>query len=216
MYNQLYDVKELEDFNHGGNRYYILPDSGIAVPSVTSVIYKDVDFPDTPASRIARQRGTAVHDICESYIRNEGRKFASDNVMPATLASFKKIRAEIDDHLGKVFLIEAPLYSKCIWTAGRVDCVGEWKGQPAIIDFKTAKNPKREEWIQSYFIQAACYAFMFHSTFPYPEIKNLVIIIAPDHHERAQVFEMPYHKYRKEMLDIFTKLRDIFYEDNST
>ena len=63
--------------------------------------------------------------------------------MPATLASFKKIRLEIDANLGKVKLIEGALYSKNLWTAGRVDCVGEWRGHPAIIDFKTAKPPKK-------------------------------------------------------------------------
>ena len=208
MYNDLYETLELKDFNHRGNRYYILPDSGICVPSVTSVIYKDVDFPDTPASRIARNRGTAVHNICESYLRNEGRKFASDG-MPATLASFKKIRNEIDANLDKVRLIEGALYSKNLWTAGRVDCIGEWKNKPSIIDFKTAKNPKKEEWIRSYYIQTACYAFMFNEMFPNDSVKNLVIIVAPDHHECAQVFEMSYDKYYEEMYDIFKTKRNL-------
>ena len=39
--------------------------------------------------------------------------------------------------------------------AGTTDCVGVWKGKPAIIDFKTTRKPKKREWIDDYFLQGA-------------------------------------------------------------
>ena len=37
--------------------------------------------------------------------------------------------------------------------AGTTDAVGIFDGQPAIIDFKQTNKPKREEWIEDYYLQ---------------------------------------------------------------
>jgi genome maintenance exonuclease 1 len=42
--------------------------------------------------------------------------------------------------------------------AGTTDLVGVFAGVPSIIDFKQTNKPKKTEWIEDYFLQAAAYA----------------------------------------------------------
>jgi len=206
----LFGTPDLESFNHGNSRYYILPDSDIAVPSVTSVIYRDVVFADTPYMKQARDRGTLIHNLCENYLLNEGKLIDAGNIMPVNMVAFKKIQEEIDANLSEVNLIEGCLSSTYLWTAGRVDCVGAWDDHLSIIDFKTAKNAKQLKYVQNYFVQAACYARMFTETFPSFPIENLVIVVAPDHHETAQVFREPFAKYKDMVEETFRHKRKLW------
>jgi len=42
--------------------------------------------------------------------------------------------------------------------AGQTDLCGVYQGRDSIIDFKQSNKPKREEWIEDYFLQLAAYA----------------------------------------------------------
>jgi genome maintenance exonuclease 1 len=58
---------------------------------------------------------------------------------------------------------EVPVYYSGLY-AGTTDCIGVWKGRPAIIDFKQTNRPKKREWIEDYFIQLAAYAQAHNAT----------------------------------------------------
>ena len=60
--------------------------------------------------------------------------------------------------------------------AGTADCIGVYKGLPAIIDFKTAKKLKRKDWIEDYFLQCSAYANAHNVMFE-TSISNLVILM---------------------------------------
>jgi len=45
--------------------------------------------------------------------------------------------------------------------AGRVDCIAEFDGKLSIIDFKTSTKERKDEYNESYYIQASAYAEMF-------------------------------------------------------
>ena len=138
------------------------------------------------ANRISTQastRGTAVHNIFEKYVNNDPDYLKG--VMPHNIQTFKDIQRHIDENLNKVYSIEAPLYSKHLGVAGRVDCVGQWNGKDSIIDWKTSRKEKKKEWISNYFMQAAAYAIMWEERTGNP-IKQLVVAIAGD--EGAQIF----------------------------
>lgn len=49
--------------------------------------------------------------------------------------------------------LEIPLFSKNPRVAGRADCIGNYKGELSIVDFKTSTKEKKREWITDYFIQ---------------------------------------------------------------
>ena len=65
------------------------------------------------------------------------------------------------DSIDNIHALEDPLSSSLLKMAGRVDCIAEYKGELAIIDFKTSSKTKREEWIDNYFAQETAYAIMF-------------------------------------------------------
>ena len=132
----------------------------------------------------AANRGTAVHSIIERYLDNN-LEYDKD-VMPDVLSTFKDVQPILDEHISEILGLEAPLYSKHLKLAGRVDCVGVFDNKLSIIDFKTSRKIKKKEWIHNYFAQASAYAIMFEERTGIP-VPQLVIIIAVDN-EEPQVF----------------------------
>lgn len=204
------DFEPLETENIDGKRYYRLP-SGKLVQSVTTVLGNATDktalhewrrkVGEEEANRVTRKattRGTHIHSICEKYLLNED---ISRSLMPIHLQSFKSLKPHMDNHIGKIFGIESPLYSEELNTAGRTDCICEYDGVPSIVDFKTSTKLKQEDWIENYFLQATCYSLMTEERTPL-KIPQIVIIIAVDH-EQPQVFIKNRDHYRKKVEDIF-------------
>ena len=175
-------------------RKYVDPD-GNTYPSITtvlSILSKDAIMAwrkrvgEEEANRIARiasSRGTKVHTVLEKYVDNNPDYL--DGVMPHNIQTFKDIQPIVDKSLTKVYAQEAPLYSKHLGVAGRVDCVGQWNGVDSIIDWKTSRKEKKKEWISGYFMQAAAYAIMWEERTEMP-IRQLVVAIAGD--EGPQIF----------------------------
>jgi genome maintenance exonuclease 1 len=61
--------------------------------------------------------------------------------------------------------------------AGRVDCIAEFDGELASIDFKTSAKIKSRENILDYFWQTTAYALMYEELIGTP-INKLVVIMA--------------------------------------
>ena len=162
-------------------------ESGKSFPSVTTVL--DWNKKDSliewrkrvgeeEANRISRtaaNRGTKLHAVCESYLQNEPLDFKKLNFL--TIDLFKSIQPIIDERLDDVLAIELQMYSEHLGLAGTVDCVAKFDGKNSVIDFKTSSKPKRQEWIDNYFMQTACYAVMFEERTGIC-IPNLVVLIA--------------------------------------
>ena len=74
--------------------------------------------------------------------------------------------------------------------AGTADCVAEYNGVLSVIDFKTSRKSKREDWIEDYYIQTMFYAAaFFEMTGALPE--QVVILIAVRDSTEVQVFTKP-------------------------
>ena len=134
----------------------------------------------------ASSRGTRVHSLCETYLKNELSPMKLSTMMPDAKELFYKIKPFLDTHIGRVYALEQALYSDELRIAGRVDCIAEWNGKLSIIDFKTSAKLKRKENIEGYFIQECAYAIMWEERTGIP-ITQLVTIIAVDN-EEPQVF----------------------------
>jgi hypothetical protein len=173
----------------GIGRVYTTPE-GNRYPSVTTVIGAGSDNSALEAwkervgadevkkvSTQAARRGTAVHELAESYLRNNPHY--TKGHMPANIASFGQIRPILDEHVTKIYGLEVPLWSDTMRVAGRVDCLAEWDGELAIIDFKTSKREKKRQDISGYFTQASAYSMMtFERTGMLP--KKIVILMMVD------------------------------------
>jgi genome maintenance exonuclease 1 len=193
-------------------RYYELPDGSLAM-SVTSQIGEALDksalerwktrVGEEEARKVTTQaanRGSAFHSICEKYLLNEDYK---KGAMPVNLHSFQDIQDILDWNVGLIYGIEAPLYSYKLRAAGRTDCIAEWDGIPSIIDFKTSRKPKKEEWIQGYFLQATTYALMAEERTGMC-IPRITIVISVDN-EHPQVFVKEKEQFVNRVLQIFEK-----------
>ncbi len=150
----------------------------------------------------AANRGTAVHSIIERYLDND-IEYDKD-VMPDVLSTFKDVQPILDEHISEILGLEAPLYSKHLKLAGRVDCVGVFDNKLSIIDFKTSRKIKKKEWIHNYFAQASAYAIMFEERTGIP-VPQLVILIAVDN-EQPQVFI----EKRDDWTDLLFKAKEIY------
>ena len=133
----------------------------------------------------ATRRGTGMHTVVENYLANDEDYYGKS--LPNVRDMFLSIKPEIDSHLNNIAGIEIPLWSKQLGVAGRCDCVADWKGDKAIIDWKTSNKIKKKEWCEDYFLQATAYSIMFEERTKIP-INNIVIVMAVEN-EEPQIFE---------------------------
>ncbi len=162
-------LKELESRTLPHGRFY-KTDSGW-MPSVTTVVghntkegilawEKRVGY--TEAERVRRAaswRGTQYHTIVENYLKNDLEEVKKSTGLPKYLFGFA--RQDLD-RISNIHCIEAPLHSLKLGLAGRVDCIAEFDNSLAIIDFKTTTRIKKEEYLMSYIVQEAAYAYMYY------------------------------------------------------
>ena len=203
---------EIRTENIDGRRYYVLP-SGEKYRSVTTVISEASDktallewrkkVGEEEANKISTQaarRGTAVHSLAERYVLNEEDYLRG--AMPSGIDAFKSLQTFLDKHVDNILGIELPLYSNVLKTAGRCDLIAEFNGVPSVIDFKTSRKLKKEEWIESYFLQTTVYSLMFEWLYKI-HVPQIVVMIAVDH-ESPQLFIKDRGYYVDKVLDIFT------------
>lgn len=189
------EMKSLVVEETNGKRHYISP-NGIKLPSITTVLghFKKaqiIEWRNRVGSEVANSvsnraavRGTKFHALLERYLRNEQNIL--EGVMPDMRMAFSDIRSTIDN-IDNIHYIEAPLYSEVLGVAGRTDVIAEFAGVPSIIDFKTSRREKREEWIENYFEQGTGYSLMYEELTDI-RIDQVVIIISVDGLDKPQVF----------------------------
>jgi genome maintenance exonuclease 1 len=206
----LYDFEEFESLTLESMRLYKTP-KGMIYPSVTSLLgnmKKDVLIEwrrrvgDEEANKIATQaarRGTRLHNMLEKYVANDSTY--KDKAFPVELEMFHKIREVLDEHVSKIYGYEFPLYSDTLMCAGRCDLFCEYKGKPAVVDFKSSSKEKKEEWILNYFYQATAYCMMINEL-KSVDIQDFCIIIACEGN-KVQQFEGTVAKYKDEVIQYF-------------
>jgi hypothetical protein len=188
-----------------GTRFYRVP-SGKMYPSITSVtsFYGRQKFIEwrkkvgneeaDRITRLATTRGTKFHDLVEKYMLNEN----VDDYKPLPTTKFLFLKAKpYLDRINNIHALEKSLYSDYLGLAGRVDCIAEYEGELAIIDFKTSKKIKPEKWIENYFVQEVAYACMYYEMTGIPVQKLITIMVA----ENGECFV-----YEKRNKDYYIKL----------
>ena len=184
--NHLGDL-ELEKKEKNGIRLYNLPD-GRWVPSITSVtsFYNRQIFADwrkrvgiEEANRITKKataRGTDFHEAAQAYLEN--RNLVWEDYLPATKFMFHHATPYLDK-INNIHAIERTLYSEYYGLAGRVDCIAEYDGELAVIDFKTSEKIKPEKWLENYFVQEMFYAAAYYELTEIPVKKLITIMVTP-------------------------------------
>ena len=188
--------------NIDGRRMY-LTETGEAYPSITTVLSRmsrdgikawREKVGAEVANKISTQasrRGTAVHKLAEEYLGNNPHW--TKGAMPTNIETFNTIKPILERNINLVYGLEVNLWSDYLGVAGQCDCVCQWQGKNTIVDFKTARKAKKEDYIQNYFMQGCAYAIMFEErtgiAVPY-----IAIVIAVDGDE-PQVFHVKRDDY---------------------
>jgi len=190
-----------------GIRYYKVPGEDeeflklVSITSITSHFNKEIfvkwrkKVGDVEADRItklATSRGTDMHTLTEYFLKNQD---LPSDVLPISEFLFNIAKAELN-RINNIHALEGSLYSKQLGIAGTVDCIAEYNGELAIIDFKTSKKPKPREWIEHYFVQCMAYACMLYEVTGIM-VKKLVIIMACENGECVVYEEYDKGKYIK-------------------
>ena len=170
MINKLYDYPELNRVEKNDVRYFRDSKENL-VPSVTTILSATGDHsgieawkrrvgPKTALDVVeeATTLGTAVHLAIENYLNGEDwEQFTDDRLGLMAHQIAKRFVDDCLNDIDEVWGLESGLVLDGLY-AGTADCIGIFRGQPTIIDFKTAKKIKRKDWIEDYFLQGAAYA----------------------------------------------------------
>jgi len=188
-----------------GVRYYKVPDEEelirlVSITSVTSHFNKEIFVKwrkrvgEEEANRITKKatsRGTDMHTLVEHHLKNEDLP----KVQPISDFLFKISKSTLNN-INNIHALESSLYSKELGIAGTVDCIAEYEGELAIIDFKTSAKPKPEDWIEHYFVQCMAYGCMLYEMTGIM-VKKLVIIMACENGECVVYEQRDKAKYIK-------------------
>ena len=183
------EIEELSTQTINRKRFYQTPD-GKLYPSINTVLQKRKmaglmewrkNVGDDVANYIARtaaHRGTKVHHMCEDFLNNNfDEETHKKNFLPYVL--FGQMKPVLMQKVNNILAQECGLYTDKYRVAGRVDCIAEYNGVKSIIDFKTSRKERNDDWNESYYIQASAYAEMFEERTGI-EINQIVILVVTE------------------------------------
>ena len=173
-----------------GVRKYVINNEKL--PSVTSVLAAtrspeelaslklwEQRVGETNAKKIkneASARGSALHAYVEDFLKgrvNESFFFESDEQYKSMANQI--ITNGIKGSLTEIWGVECNLYYPKKF-GGQADIVGIYDGVESILDLKQANKPKKESYIQDYFLQISAYS-LAHNFVYKTNIKQGVILM---------------------------------------
>jgi ATP-dependent exoDNAse (exonuclease V) beta subunit len=191
VYNPKFNYHELSRTSEEGKRLYATPD-GNKVPSVTTIL--DKTKPEEKKAALnewrkrvgvenaqkitteAANRGTRMHTYLEDYIKQGQLKDRGSN--PFGWASHAMAQTVIEDGLvnvNEIWGVEVPLYFPKLY-AGTTDGCGLHLNQESILDYKQTNKPKRQEWIEDYYLQLTAYALAHNEVYGTNIRKGVVLM----------------------------------------
>ena len=210
MYNPKFAYHELSRTTEEGKRLYLTPD-GKRVPSVTTVLEKTKPEEKKAAlqqwrNRVghaqaqaitteAANRGTRMHTYLEHYVKTGELKDRGSN--PFGWASHAMAQTVIEDGLQNVsefWGVEIPLYFPSLY-AGTTDGCGIHLGDESILDYKQTNKPKKQEWIEDYYLQLTAYALAHNEVYGTNIRKGVVLMcVKPPTDQMGNPLERPVYQ----------------------
>ncbi|MDC0617930.1 hypothetical protein OAO85_01200 [Candidatus Pelagibacter sp.] len=106
----------------------------------------------------ASSRGTSMHSHLEKYLLGQlNLELLEEEASKSKKMADEIIEQGIKGKLSEIYGVEATLYYPGKY-AGTCDAVGLYEGQETIIDFKQSNKPKKEEFIEDYYLQLGAYS----------------------------------------------------------
>jgi len=213
-----YNYKDVTRVTEHGSRLYDV--LGMRLPSVTTILSqtKDQSFLTAWKNKVGHEnaeriknhsasRGTAMHKFLEKHVEGIGY----DDL--TTLGREAKSMAQkiIEDGLSNVseyYGSEVMLYYPDLY-AGSTDLVCMHDGMETIVDFKQSNRPKREEWIEDYYLQIAAYAMAHDSVYGSNIQQGVIMVCTPDlYYQEFKCEGEKMRHYRHEFLKRLSQYHD--------
>ena len=180
--------KSTRSIIHGSRHYAVNQES---LPSVTTIL-KATESEEKKAKlaewkervgfkqaeiikQEASSRGSSMHDYLEKFLLGKlNMDLLGDNTREKMMAD-QIIENGLRNKLEEIWGCEATLYYPGKY-AGAADCIGVYENKETIIDFKQSNKPKKDEWIEDYYLQCAAYG-LAHNTVYGSIISQAVILL---------------------------------------
>ena len=161
-----------------GSRHYAVNEENL--PSVTTIL-KATESEEKKAklaawkervghkqaeiiSREATTRGSSMHNYLEKFLLGKlNMDLLGDNTHEKMMAD-QIIENGLRHKLNEIWGCEATLYYPGKY-AGSADCIGVYENKQTIIDFKNSTKPKKDEWIDDYYLQCAAYSLAHNKVY---------------------------------------------------
>jgi len=193
LLKRLYPYREIERVTlDDGTRYYVCPDTGAHLTSVTTILSATEDKTKllewearvgAKKAQDARDEatglGSLMHEHLEKHIMGIDRPRGNNLVRQMAQRMADTIIARGLCDVDEVWGVEVALHFPELY-AGTTDLVGVYKGKPAIMDFKTAKKIKKKADIPNYFCQLAAYALAHNLLFDTNIQTGVIFMVSRD------------------------------------
>ena len=169
----------------------------------------------TEANRIkndASNRGTSMHAFLEKYLLGQlNLELLEEENNKSKKMADEIIEQGIKNKLTEIWGTEATLYYPGKY-AGTCDACGVYEGQETIIDFKQSNKPKREEWIEDYYLQLGAYSLAHNVVYNSRITQGIVLLCTVDN--LFQDFRIQGEKLEEYQNKFLEKVEQFYHQRN--
>ena len=210
----------------GGSRIYAVNKEKL--PSVTSILQatqseeKKASLANwkarvgvTEANRIkndASSRGTSMHSFLEKYLLGQlNLELLEEEDNKSKKMADEIIEQGIKNKLSEIWGTEATLFYPGKY-AGTCDACGVYEGQETILDFKQSNKPKKEEWIEDYYLQLGAYSLAHNVVYNSRITQGIVLLCTVDN--LFQDFKIQGEKLQEYQNKFLEKVEQFYHQRN--
>ena len=169
----------------------------------------------TEANRIkndASSRGTSMHSFLEKYLLGQlNLELLEEEDNKSKKMADEIIEQGIKNKLSEIWGTEATLYYPGKY-AGTCDACGIYEGEETIIDFKQSNKPKKEEWIEDYYLQLGAYSLAHNVVYNSRITQGIVLLCTVDN--LFQDFRIQGEKLEEYQNKFLEKVEQFYHQRN--
>jgi len=159
----------------------------------------------------ASSRGASMHNFLEKYLLGQLNLELLEEENKSKKMADEIIEQGIKDKLSEIWGTEATLYYPGKY-AGTCDAVGIYEGQETIIDFKQSNKPKKEEWIEDYYLQLGAYSLAHNIVHNSKITQGIVLLCTVDN--LFQDFRIQDEKLKEYQNKFLEKVEQFYHQRN--
>ena len=160
----------------------------------------------------ASSRGTSMHSHLEKYLlRHLNLELLEEEASKSKKMADEIIEQGIKGKLSEIYGTEATLYYPGKY-AGTCDAVVVYEVQETIIDFKQSNKPKKEEWIEDYYLQLGAYSLAHNVVHNSKITQGIVLLCTVDN--LFQDFRIQGEKLEEYQNKFLVKVEQYYHQRN--